>query len=256
MKRPSFQFYPADWRTDASLQVCSLEARGLWVEILCLLHDLGQKEGARYGHLEMNGVALDWEKLSRLVGIDEELLTELMQELEGAGVFSRDEGGVIYSRRFARDEVLKQVRAKAGSKGGSKTQAKPKQRRKQSSSKGARVRARVEDEDEEEEEDEVLNIKEIVDLYHLLCPALPMVKALTPPRRKAIKARLKEKVDFREVFTRASASDFLTGQTKDGFVAGFDFLINQSNIVKTLEGKYDNRNPSIPADRDYEKAFS
>jgi hypothetical protein len=39
MKRPSFQFYPADWRGNANLRRCSEAARGAWMDILCLLHD-------------------------------------------------------------------------------------------------------------------------------------------------------------------------------------------------------------------------
>src|SRR5579864_8434168 len=39
MNRPSFQFYPADWRNNAKLRRCSEAARGAWMDILCLLHD-------------------------------------------------------------------------------------------------------------------------------------------------------------------------------------------------------------------------
>ncbi|HEV7286184.1 MAG TPA: hypothetical protein VGN75_15120 [Kaistia sp.] len=39
MKRPSFQFYAADWRANAKLRRCSPAARGVWVDIMCLLHD-------------------------------------------------------------------------------------------------------------------------------------------------------------------------------------------------------------------------
>lgn len=39
MKRPSFQFYPADWRNNAKLRRCSPAARGVWMDVLCLLHD-------------------------------------------------------------------------------------------------------------------------------------------------------------------------------------------------------------------------
>jgi hypothetical protein len=39
MRRPSFQFYPADWRNNAKLRRCSEAARGAWMDILCVLHD-------------------------------------------------------------------------------------------------------------------------------------------------------------------------------------------------------------------------
>lgn len=46
MRRPSFQFYPDDWRNNANLRRCSWAARGVWVEVMCLLHD-----SDRYGVL-------------------------------------------------------------------------------------------------------------------------------------------------------------------------------------------------------------
>lgn len=39
MKRPSLQFYPADWRSNVKLRRCGWPARGVWVEVLCLMHD-------------------------------------------------------------------------------------------------------------------------------------------------------------------------------------------------------------------------
>lgn len=39
MKRPSFQFYPADWRSNAKLRRCTHAQRGIWIEVMCLLHD-------------------------------------------------------------------------------------------------------------------------------------------------------------------------------------------------------------------------
>ncbi len=39
MKRPAFQFYTKDWRTNPKLRMCSEAARGAWIDILCVLHD-------------------------------------------------------------------------------------------------------------------------------------------------------------------------------------------------------------------------
>ena len=39
MKRPSFQFYPADWRANAKLRRCSHAERGIWLDVMCLMHD-------------------------------------------------------------------------------------------------------------------------------------------------------------------------------------------------------------------------
>lgn len=47
MKRPAFQFYPDNWRNNANLRRCSWAARGVWIEVMCLMHD-----SDRYGVLE------------------------------------------------------------------------------------------------------------------------------------------------------------------------------------------------------------
>jgi hypothetical protein len=39
VKRPSFQFYPADWTGNGNLKRCSHKLKGVWVDVLCLLHD-------------------------------------------------------------------------------------------------------------------------------------------------------------------------------------------------------------------------
>lgn len=100
MKRPSFQFYPSDWRDDAGLRLCSIAARGLWVEMMCIMHAC-----ERYGHLEVGGKSASSRDLARLTGEDIKTVNRLIAELEANKVFSRDSAGIIYSRRMVRDEV-------------------------------------------------------------------------------------------------------------------------------------------------------
>ena len=38
MKRPSFQFYPEDWLANANLRRCTHEEKGIWIDVMCLLH--------------------------------------------------------------------------------------------------------------------------------------------------------------------------------------------------------------------------
>jgi hypothetical protein len=38
-KRPSFQFYPADWSANPNLKRCTFAEKGIWLEVMCLLHD-------------------------------------------------------------------------------------------------------------------------------------------------------------------------------------------------------------------------
>lgn len=94
---PWLKFYTSDWRSDPALKICSLAARGLWIEIICLMH-----EAHPYGHLLLNGNSPTDAQLGVLVGAPPEQITEILGELESAGVFSRTRAGVIYSRKLTR----------------------------------------------------------------------------------------------------------------------------------------------------------
>ena len=51
--------------------------------------------------------------------------------------------------------------------------------------------------------------------------------------------------DIRTVFKKAQESSFLNGSTDKWSGATFDWLIKEENIVKVLEGNYDNKNAKI-----------
>lgn len=111
MSAPWMKWYPSDWRSDPRLRMCSLAARGLWAEMICLMH-----EAEPYGSLLVNGSAVTEKQLASLVGAAPREVKALIAELEGAGVFSRD-AEVIFSRRMRRD-AEKAERDKANGKGG------------------------------------------------------------------------------------------------------------------------------------------
>lgn len=113
MKRPSFQFYPGDWLRDAALRACSVQARGLWMDMLCFMH-----EGSPYGYLKVNQKIIQADSLAAMVGLPLKETRQYLEELLQAGVYSVDETGTIYSRRMLKDEHKRSVRAEAGSKGG------------------------------------------------------------------------------------------------------------------------------------------
>lgn len=113
MKRPAFQFYPADWRKDSALQSCGMAARGLWHEMMCIMH-----ECVPYGYLAVNGQAMSSAQLARLVGESERSVRNWLIELKAAGVYSVTDDGIIYSRRMVKDERLRNTRAESGRLGG------------------------------------------------------------------------------------------------------------------------------------------
>jgi hypothetical protein len=123
VKRPSFQFYPADWRNNAKLRRCSEAARGAWLDVLCLLHDMDEYGVCRWPLAE----------LARAAGIPLKLAKELVSKdvLKGADKSSADyiftpthagkagkpvtlvtagDGPCWYCSRFVRDEYVRQRR--------------------------------------------------------------------------------------------------------------------------------------------------
>lgn len=113
MAEPWFKFYPTDWRADPALKMCSLAARGLWIEMLGIMHD-----SAQYGHLLVAGRSPTDAQLAVLVGAPSDQIPELLGELDAAGVFSRTREGVIYSRKMTRMMKKAAELKKAGQKGG------------------------------------------------------------------------------------------------------------------------------------------
>ncbi|MGH1414850.1 MAG: hypothetical protein ACRBB0_15285 [Pelagimonas sp.] len=120
-KMPFLKFYTSDWRADPALRMCGLAARGLWAEMICLMH-----EATPYGHLLVNGNSVTDAQLAALVGTPSELIPDLLGELETAGVFSRTRAGVIYSRKLAKMAKKTAVARKNGKSGGNPTLSKTK----------------------------------------------------------------------------------------------------------------------------------
>jgi hypothetical protein len=111
-KLPWMKFYPADWRADPALRMCSLAARGLWMEMLSLMHEADPR-----GSLLINGKNVSAKQLAGLCGATVRETISLLAELEAAGVFSRADDGTIFSRRMKRDDE-KAERDKANGKAG------------------------------------------------------------------------------------------------------------------------------------------
>ena len=83
----------------------------------------------------------------------------------------------------------------------------------------------------------------VIDTFNSVCVSLPKAKALNDKRRKAIKSASKNlgDISFTDLFAKVERSDFLTG--RDGtWSAGFDWILKPSNLIKIIEGNYDNKN--------------
>jgi len=272
MKRPSFQFYPGDWLHDAALRSCSVGARGLWVEMICLMH-----QGSEYGFLKVNHTPILAANLARMAGATIDETEGWLSELEAAGVFSRDESGCIFSRRMIRDENVRLARAAGGKLGGNpallgSTKAQEKVNHStnlqptpsSSSSPSSSVK---------EKEPSVLGAqpsvethrigipdcphKEILALWAEVLPSLPQHSEWNAIRRKHLQCRWREKAVekgwssqadglafFRRLFAYVGQSPWLTGRvisrdpSRQTFVVELEWLIKPANFAKVIEGKY------------------
>lgn len=107
-----------------------------------------------------------------------------------------------------------------------------------------------------DKEKEKIDYQRIVDMYNDTCVSFPRLKSLSENRKKAIKARLKTYSydDFKTLFEKAEASDFLKGKNNKDWSATFDWLIKDSNMAKVLDGNYDNRSGTQKMDNPKRKA--
>lgn len=113
MKHPAFQFYPDKWQSDKSLRLCSIGARGLWIELMGVMHSCEP-----YGHLtDVDGSPMPDGDAAKLCGVERAEYRRLLAELERRGVPSRTDAGVLYSRRMVRDEAYRNARAADGRDG-------------------------------------------------------------------------------------------------------------------------------------------
>ncbi|MBL3563018.1 hypothetical protein [Rhodovulum sulfidophilum] len=260
MSDPWLKFYTSDWRSDPGLRMCGLAARGLWVEMICLMH-----EATPYGHLLVNGQSPTDAQLGVLVGAAPDQITAMLGELEAAGVFSRTRAGVIYSRKLTRMAKKAATARNNGRRGGNPTLSKgkgnpvtdnpPDKGRDKPQKPEARVQKREDTNVSLSPGDDlgfhpVDEISEAVAAFNVAASesGWPQIRVLSKARRSALKARLAEcgGLDgWHAALHRAQSSPHCCGQNDRGWVANFDFLTRQSSFAKLMEGNYDNRSGGL-----------
>jgi len=128
-RQPWMKWHTRDWRADVPLRMCSYAARGLWVDLLSLMH-----ESATYGFLLVEGVIPTVRQLAGLLGGSERKIKPLLMELGKANVYSVTgkpmpedvealvptgmPDGVIFSRRMVRDKAKADCDRNNGGLGG------------------------------------------------------------------------------------------------------------------------------------------
>lgn len=131
MRRPSLQFYPGDWQSNPKLRRCTHGEKGIWLDVLCILHDQDEYGIVRWPLCEI-AIAVNCKlpALQRLV--DKQVLkgtdsgtcepfvfTPRHGRKDGNPVtlIERQDGPIWYSSRMVRDEYVRKVRAESEPKG-------------------------------------------------------------------------------------------------------------------------------------------
>jgi len=82
-------------------------------------------------------------------------------------------------------------------------------------------------------------------------PNLPPIRTFTKERIRHLEARLQEEqfaTNWKMIIEKTATCPFLTGQNDRGWRATVDWiLVNETNYIKVLEGKYDDHGNKTPA---------
>lgn len=115
------------------------------------------------------------------------------------------------------------------------------------------LKTHIREEEDKANKPEISNKpQQLADRYNAICTNLPKVVRLTDKRCLTVrriysKGYTTEQLD--EAFRRAQASSFCAGQNDRHWKADFDWLLNENNLVKVLEGKYDNPAAAKPPEK-------
>lgn len=284
-KLPAFQFYPSDWRSDIKVQSLSFHDKGIWWEMLMVMHESEER-----GKLVMNGKPMPDEMVAKLISCDLKTYRKCLSSLLLLGVCYL-ENGVIFNKRMVKDEEIRKVRKSAGSLGGnpvllnqtdkqdvnqngSKEPSKnqPLHSSTSSSTTNTNNTIPVSDEtctldfytdsiDSSKIEDVSAYIKKkkptfhkpYLDLWSLFAKKYKVadVKKMTDKRKNWLNARLRDKdFDFTKILSEVKSQSFAL----DGAWFGFDWLIqNDTNYVKVLERKYETREGARQTEEEIKK---
>ena len=85
--------------------------------------------------------------------------------------------------------------------------------------------------------------QKVLDDFKAICTSFIPPEKLTEHRKRLIYQAELDKTDFAELFRKAEQSDFLSGRVGGTCKFGFDWVLDQKNRTKIMEGNFDNAPP-------------
>lgn len=233
-KAPAFQFYVKDWLGDPQLKMASFSTKGIWIDLLCYMWDAPERG-------ELTGTK---DQLRRLVGANEADFDLFMQEANTLSFCYFCVTGellvTVRNRRMYRDSKdsennrLRQARYRDKHKSNAKVTPPS------SSSSSKDINTLVISGANND-----CPHQEIIALYHDILSILPRVRQWTPKRQKMMRARWLSSKEYQSLDWWREFFEFvrdrcphLTGKNDRNWTADLEWLCNESNFIKTLEGRY------------------
>lgn len=265
-QRPWSKFFWNDWRGDPAIRLCSLAARGLWMEMLCIA-----AEADPVGYVTVGSTTLDVPALARLTGEPADVIGPLLAELRQHGVFSVTQGGRIYNRRMVRDDKRRKDGALAAEFGESPT------------SRRGRKAADKHDEKRpppippfthmpearfQKEKSAIADLSEngsrrlpdvaeaMTKIWNEECGSISRANKPNAARRANCVRRWREDfgadaVVWTAYCRRIAASPHLRGENDRGWHADLDWVLKPENMAHVLEGRYDSRSTKPHGERPF-----
>lgn len=112
-KKESFAFYPADWMSDSRLRLCSAGARGLWIDILCLMYLSSER-----GYLIIEDTILDEQMIQKTLGCDAKEFDDYFTELIRYNIIKKDDKNRYFCKTMVNAQQLSEKRTMSGKLGG------------------------------------------------------------------------------------------------------------------------------------------
>jgi hypothetical protein len=128
VKRPSFQFYPADWQANSNLRRCSRVEKSVWLDVLILMHDSDEYGVLRWPLKELaeaaNCKACELKALITkgvLKGADAGKRCEpfiyiprsARRNGDPVTLLAEQDGPIWYSSRMVKDEYVRTIRGES-----------------------------------------------------------------------------------------------------------------------------------------------
>lgn len=235
----------------------------LWIKLLCLAGKQNNK-----GVIMFNGKPYDAKMLSVILRREETLVSQALKLFEEYGMVEIINGTVAiknwgkhqsmdkleaskeYMRNYMREYRKKQKNTALGVPEKEKSHKVNGKVNIKSPDTKIKKDQKIETEQEKENiipvssvgESPPLDYQAIKTSFHSICKSLPQIARLTDKRKKDLQAAaaILGEISFEQLFEKVEKSDFLTGQKTD-WCSSFDWIIRPANLVKILEGNYDNR---------------